>query len=306
MNYEEKSPQFAARCALTSLQLARIQEKCLTDFDSLSWEPLNWQQLVKVTKKLTAHVSKLFPVYEMWDEDFEFAENFAYSIPVLMYGVTFDEISDMGSDGLGWYHLEALLVFAEGWWGDGSEAIDELDLCYNIPNPAPVWKIFMKLELMLENDELQQNKERWANMARRLRYLTSNTDYQFLDRTNEEQGHSGQQIPWEREWVEALTEQWQEAEAYFDATWSFVNWVKEGEANFDEALKIIRRVCTAVAEDEAAVKKAEENKSDDEAANPVQQAADAGINSQSDYMQFLEIQQLLAETEGNENDIEYA
>lgn len=254
MKTKKLDPRDLARCALTSLRLARIHQNFFSDaLPDLKWKPVDETSTAKAASKIFGHVSTLFPLWEMWDEDYEMAEDFSQYIPITVLGVTDDEIADLAGDHL-WHDLEAYLFAFDGWFGgrDEEEAGEELACQFDIHQPAPIWKIFLKLETMLiEGDErLQQDRTRWRNMARRFRYLTANTEHQFLDRDIETQNHSGQMIPWEKEWVDALTEQWAEAEPYLDSTWEFVNWVKASKENLDLAVAVVRMVCEEVAADE--------------------------------------------------------
>lgn len=294
MKRKKLDPQDLARCALTSLRLARIHQNFFSDaLPDLKWMPADEKSAAKAASKISAHVSTLFPLWEMWDdEEFDMAITISEQIPISVFGYTYDEITDMAGTHP-WHDLEMYLIFFDGFYGgrDAEEAGEQLSVEFNINEPAPVWKVFLKLEMMLINgdERLQQHKVQWRNMARRLRYLTANTDHQFLDRDIETQGHSGQMIPWEKEWVDALTEQWAEAGPYLDSTWEFVNWVKESPDNLDQAVEVVRMVCEAVAADEQLAAASLED---------VREGTSAG----DAYMDLLKIQQLLTEMERNEND----
>jgi hypothetical protein len=288
MKTKKLDPRDLARCALTSLRLARIHQNFFSDaLPDLKWKPVDEKSTAKAASKIFGHVGTLFPLWEMWDEDYEMAEDFSQYIPITVLGFTDDEISDLMGDHA-WHDLEVYLFAFDGWFGAGDEeeAGEELACQFDIHQPAPIWKIFLKLETMLiEGDErLQQDRTRWRNMARRFRYLTANTEHQFLDRDIETQNHSGQMIPWEKEWVDALTEQWAEAEPYLDSTWAFVNWVIESPGNFDLAIAVVRLVCDEVAADE--------------------QMANVSLNEvhTEDHKDLLTIQQRLNAMEWDEND----
>lgn len=246
------NPQQLARVGLTSLRLARIHQALFREaLPDLRWQPVNEASTAKAAAKLSGYVGKLFPVYEMWEDDFDGAESFSTEIPVVFYGLTIDEVSDLAGDHE-WHDLGVYLFGLDSYFGDSGECEEALAEVYDIHQPAEIWRIFLKLEAMLVDDDerLREHKLMWRNMARRLRWLTSNTGHQFLDRDNETHGYSGQVIPWEREWIDGLTEQWKEAEPYMDSTWEFVNWVKESPEKTAKAIAVIRLVCEAVAADE--------------------------------------------------------
>lgn len=292
-NYDKQDPQTLARCALTSLRLARIQQNLFSEaLPDLSWSPVDWKSTAKAASKISGHVSTLFPIYEMWEEDFDAAESFSENVPLTVLGWSIEEVMDMAGSHP-WHDLEIYLFAFDGFFGECEleEGTEELRSQFDIQQPAPIWKVFLKLEEMIlaDNEHLQQHKERWRNMARRLRYLTANTEHQFLDRDNEEYGYASQEIPWEKDWIDGLIEQWKEAEPYLDSTWAFVNWVKESPDNLDEAVAVMRMVCNAVAEDEQLAKASLDD---------VREGAGTG----STYVDYLAIQQLLNEMERQEND----
>lgn len=287
MKRKKLDPRDLARCALTSLRLARIHQNFFSEaLPDLKWKPADETSTAKAASKIFGHVGTLFPLWEMWDDDYGMAEDFSQFIPITVFGIEDEDIADMMGTHI-WHDLEAYLFAFDGGFGarDDEEAGEELANQFDIHQPAPTWKIFLKLETMLINgdERLQQNKMQWRNMARRLRYLTANTEHQFLDRDIETQSYSGE-IPWEKEWVEALTEQWAEAEPYLDSTWAFVNWVKESPDNFDLAVAVVRMVCDEVAADEKLAEVSLEEVRNDA------------------YEDLLTVQQRLNAMEWNEND----
>lgn len=244
-------PQGLARVALTSLRLAHIHQSLFSEaLPDLRWQPVDETSTAKAASKLSAHVEKLFPICEIWEEDFDAAESFSQEIPVVFYGWTMDEISDMGGSHE-WTDLEVYLYGLDGYLDDSGECEESLAEIYEIHDPAEIGKIFLKLEAMLvaDDERLREHKLMWRNMARRLRWLTSNTGHQFLDRDNETHGYSGQVIPWEQDWVDGLTEQWRAARPYMESTGVFWNWVKESQDNTNKAVAVIRLVCETVAAD---------------------------------------------------------
>jgi len=287
MKTKKLDPRDLARCALTSLRLAHIHQNFFSDaLPDLKWKPVDEKSTAKAASKIFGHVGTLFPLWEMWDDDYGMAEDFSHYIPISVLGVTGEEISDMMGTHL-WHDLEVYLFAFDGWFdeGDDEDADEELRTQFGIEHPAPIWKIFLKLEKMLiaGDERLQQHKVQWRNMARRLRYLTANTEHQFLDRDIETHSYS-EQIPWEKEWIGDLAKQWAEAEPYLDSTWAFVNWVKASKENLDLAVAVVRMVCEEVAADE--------------------HLADVSLNEvhTEEHKDLMTIQQRLNAMEWDEND----
>lgn len=289
MKRKKLEPRDLARCALTSLRLANIQQSFFADvLPDLEWCPVDFKSTAKAASKIHKHVSTLFPLWEMWDsDDYNMAETISEEIPISVFGLMEDDIVDMIGDHP-WHDLEGYL-YAYDELDDPEGAGEELDSVFDIRQPMPIWKIFLKLEALLVNDDerLRTNKAQWRNMARRLRFITHNTDHEFLDRDAEMQGRSGS-IPWSQDWIDALTAQWAEAKPYLDSTFVFVHWVKESQENLDQAIDVVRLVCEAVAADEQLASASLEDVHD-------------GISSGNAFTDLLAMQQLLVELEKKEN-----
>ncbi len=182
---------------------------------------------------------RYFPLDERFKlgDEFEGYEEFVWSIPVMVSGISYDDYECIPSDYRPGYQLMTYLV-EDGFAEEGDERVALAEACQEHV-PAELIQQVPRGGFLEEDLRRWLNETRYKGLALHCDVLCVNTGNFFLD-TDYEMLYSGCRLEWDKETVEDLTVQWQRAEQIQEEMSNLGEWLEaDPENRFREILSTI-------------------------------------------------------------------
>jgi hypothetical protein len=220
----------------------------------LSWNPRDEKSVFGAVQKWLSHIDDtMFPIYNVWEIDYETALDLLERIPVVVFGFESynTEYKDFEKDAVKRLFFQFLMIF------EGAYASDKLKLqVYDelkesgFSTLAPLPKLYEWLEAELTTTDphplFPEGNAHWQGCTRVMRYFCNDTGYDLLDMTIEEL-YSGYELPaWCEEEVGGFVDSWAEAKVVNEQIDVFLAWANENEQNATRVMEVLRVGCAAV------------------------------------------------------------
>ena len=219
-------------------RLAELYEITFPDHSEwLDEEVVNWkneEDVGAVVERFLKRVNTLFPVHDdFWDVDLEVVEWRLWEIPIMTMG--YDEWYD------GWEDLKEpapylLHMCYSRRDEDHPDQLDEFEELYP-QHQTPRYLEPHRLVETLRSMMLPQPLDALPDLIEMLNHSTGNV---WLDVGEVSLAEGGGYPPWERENVEWLTEEWQEAKPVIDRIHRLLDWQNNSEEEIDDKLAAVR------------------------------------------------------------------
>lgn len=222
----------------------------------LAWNPRNEKSVFGAVQKWLSHIDDtMFPIYNVWEIDYETVFDLLQRIPVVVFG--FESYNAEYTDiEFAKYPIKRLffqfLILFEGAYGS-----EELKLQIygelkqqGFTTLVPLYKLYAWLEAERETANphplFPEGNPHWEGCARAMRYFCNDTGHDLLDMTMEEL-YSGWELPvWCEEEVGGFVDSWADSKVVNEQIDNFFAWTNETEQNAARIMEILQAGCAAV------------------------------------------------------------